>query len=340
MDAVRATVPLRIDLAGGTIDVWPLPLALPRPVVTVNAALALPSTVTARRRTDGGIVVRSIDRGEEARFASRAGLERSLAAGRPALGLLLRAVAVAGNEPSGLAIETRTTAPAGAGLGGSSALLVALLAALDALAGRARPAEALLGLAQEIETSVLAGPTGYQDYYPPLLGGCLALEGGIGGPRVERLPVDLEALSRRLRLVWTAAPHVSTGPNGAVLAAWLRGEPSAVEGLEGVRREAAAAREGFRRGDLEPALAAVLREGALRRKLAPGVDGPATRAVDRAARQAGALGTKILGAGGGGCVLVVLPEPTPAGFDDALAAGPGQPLPLALTAEGLRIEEA
>ena len=79
----------------------------------------------------------------------------------------------------------------------------------------------------------------------------------------------------------------------------------------------------------------------MRRRLAPGVATPTTEAVDAAARRAGATGTKILGAGGGGCVLVVLPDAALAPrVAEAVAAVEGCTLlPVRLVERGLqRIE--
>ena len=61
-------------------------------------------------------------------------------------------------------------------------------------------------------------------------------------------------------------------------------------------------------------------------------------ALDLAARHAGARGTKICGAGGGGCVLVVLEDEAAGPAVDALLAdGPWRPLPLRLTGTGLEL---
>jgi D-glycero-alpha-D-manno-heptose-7-phosphate kinase len=72
--------------------------------------------------------------------------------------------------------------------------------------------------------------------------------------------------------------------------------------------------------------------------MAPGVGTASIRALDEAVVSAGGLGTKICGAGGGGCVLILLPDAasSPA-VDAAIAAGPWEPLPLELTAAGLDV---
>src|SRR5205085_8475056 len=91
-------------------------------------------------------------------------------------------------------------------------------------------------------------------------------------------------------------------------------------------------------GDLDRALALVVAEGGVRRRMAPGVATPLLDAIDTAARAAGAVGTKVLGAGGGGSLLVVLKdEREPAGLARALSTGGAQSLPCRLVPEGLSI---
>ncbi len=329
-----AVAPVRIDLAGGTLDVWPLPLLLPPPVVTVNVALDLPCRAVARAREDGRIRLVSADGAREAVHPSRDALAEDLARGQAPLPLLGLA-ALNDGPASGLDLTTSARSPAGGGLGGSSALLVAILGALRTLDGAALDPPALARRAQEIETALLRGPTGYQDYLPALYGGCLAITGGIGGPRVASLPVDLAALGRRLRLVFTGAPHASGLTNWGVLRAYLDGEARTTEAVHEIAQVARDVAAALRAGDLDLALRLVVEEGRVRRRLAPGVATDATDAVEVAARAAGAIGTKILGAGGGGSVLVVVPEPTPEGLDEALQAGPGACYPVRLVSEGL-----
>ncbi|MDA1194723.1 MAG: hypothetical protein O2894_06020 [Planctomycetota bacterium] len=338
MRPVRARAPVRIDLAGGTLDIWPLGLCFPPGAVTVNAALDLPVEAEVRPAADETITLRSTDLACEAVYASRAELRRALDEGACELPLLGHAVlALAGR--GGLCLTTNADLPAGSGLGGSSALLAATLGALDCAYGGALDARALQALAQDVETSLLRTPTGYQDYFPPLLGGCLALERRVGGLDVHPVPVDLAALAERLRLVWTGEPHHSGLTNWGAVRAYLAGEPATVEALGRIACAARGVWEALAAADLDGALQAMLADGAARHAMAPGIATPTIDALDRAVRAAGALGTKICGAGGGGCVLVLLPAGSShSAIDRALEAGPGVVLPLRLTAEGLRLE--
>jgi D-glycero-alpha-D-manno-heptose-7-phosphate kinase len=122
--------------------------------------------------------------------------------------------------------------------------------------------------------------------------------------------------------------------------AYFDGERTTVAALREIAAISRALREALRRSDLDAALALVVEEGAVRRRMAPGVATPAIDALDAAARRAGALGTKICGAGGGGCVLVLLrDEREPEGLAAALAAGGGTPLPCRLVERGLETTE-
>jgi D-glycero-alpha-D-manno-heptose-7-phosphate kinase len=274
-----------------------------------------------------------------AEYADRETLRAELAGPTPRLPLLAIALEASGVE-GGVRVDVRATSPKGAGLGGSSALLVALLGALGHAAGQDHRARGLLKLAQDVETRLLRTPTGYQDYAPAVYGGCLALEGRPGGVVTEHLhDLDLARLGQRLRLVYTGEPHHSGITNWGIVRAFLEGREHAVQSLQAIAVNARVVREALRRGDLDAALEAAVEDGQLRKKMAPRISTPTLKALDAAARKAGALGSKILGAGGGGCLLVVLgPTSDPERVDAALAQGPGRVLPLSLTGEGLTLE--
>lgn len=336
MERLTTCVPLRLDFAGGTLDIWPLHLALAEPAVTVNVALDLPAEVQVEPLDGEAIRLASRDLGGEAHYADPAALRSALSNGSCPLPLLGHAALLAAPE-GGYALETSARSPKGAGLGGSSALLVAVIGALTAARGARQDLRTIQRMAQDVETALLRTPTGYQDYFPPLYGGLLALEGAPGGVRVETLAIDLGHLERRLRLLYTGEPHESGLTNWGVVRAYLDGETHTVDALEHLARISRAQRHAFRAEDLDAALALIVEDGAVRRTMAPGVATAEIDRLDAGAREAGALGTKICGAGGGGCVLVVLPDDAPvaAAVDGWLATSGAQQIPLQLVAEGL-----
>ena len=60
----HASAPTRVDLAGGTLDLWPLCHLLEAPAMTVNVALALRAEATVTARDDGIVEIRSVDLGQ------------------------------------------------------------------------------------------------------------------------------------------------------------------------------------------------------------------------------------------------------------------------------------
>src|SRR5438093_4681338 len=124
-ERVEALAPTRIDLAGGTIDLWPLFLLHGDPV-TVNAAIDLYPRSTIDTTGDGSVELVSVDRVRRARFASAAQLRASLKEAPAELEFPMRLAAhFLGQGKPGSAscrITTDCQAPAGSGLGGSSTL--------------------------------------------------------------------------------------------------------------------------------------------------------------------------------------------------------------------------
>src|SRR5436309_1263256 len=236
-ERVEARAPTRIDLAGGTIDLWPLFLLHDDPI-TVNAAIDLYARATIESTRDGSIELVSADRDSRARFASPARLRASLKQPSPELEFPARLAAhFLGGEGSphvSCRITTDCQAPAGSGLGGSSTLGIALAAALDRYVSRGLPPEGLLALTRSIETQVLRIPTGEQDYHPALRGGVLALHYTVEGTRVERLPVDGASMRERVVLVFTGVSRSSGISDGDMLKRHLDGDGEVRRALDSI----------------------------------------------------------------------------------------------------------
>ena len=300
MSEALATAPTRIDLAGGTADIWPLYLLADGPL-TVNAAINLHARCRATARRDGRLVVVSRDQ--------RCRVERSLRSpARPGERLELvariaRLLAPAG----GVNLVTDCSAPAGSGLGGSSALAVATASALCRIAGRRLRPTVLISLVRDIETQVLGVPAGEQDYYAAVHGGLQAIEWLPGGGRRERLDVDLRELRSRAVLCYSGASRSSGRSNWDMVRRRVEGERSANRGLEEVIRAARAMREALRAGDWRRAGEALETEMASRRRMSPLVAAGPVPGLLAAGKRAGAWGGKVCGAGGGGCLVFLAP---------------------------------
>ncbi len=330
---ITASAPARIDLAGGTLDLWPLHVLHPGSC-TVNVAI----NRRAGCRVSGGaaeFVVRSRDRGLEKRASGTAQL---LAEPHTALlGSLLEALEI--QEP--LEVEFWSEVPFGSGLGGSSALTVALMGALERWSPRELAGVDRVDFVRDVETRILGKPAGVQDYYPPLRGGAHAITFLPGQTTARRLPIDAVRWDRHLTLFDSGAAHSSGMNNWEILRRRLEGDRSVAERLEGVREAAASMAAALAESNFAAMGAALAREWQARRELAPVVSTPVIDGAVSAALGAGAWGAKACGAGGGGCVVVLSPQERTAAVRRALAAlSEGSVVPILVVDEGLTVRSS
>jgi D-glycero-alpha-D-manno-heptose-7-phosphate kinase len=323
---IRATAWCRVDLGGGTLDIWPIGAMHPGSV-TVNFAVGLPVTARLRTRASGYVIAETGGPRNEGDLATLAA--------DPATALPALVAAELGLPP--VEIRLDSASPRGAGLGGSSALTVALLAAGELVVdGRLRrSAEERARVARDLEARLMGLPTGMQDHLPGQLGGALAIEHRAGGERVRRLVVDLEALAARLVVAFTGQSHFSAGNNWAILRRRFEGDEETVARLEAIRAAAAALPAALESGDWPRVGSLVADEWEARRGLAPEVTTPELEAMLSRARELGAWGAKACGAGGGGSIAVLAPPERRQAIADALAAAGAVVLAAAPTARGL-----
>lgn len=318
----------RVDLAGGTLDIWPLGLLHPG-ARTVNVAIDLAATVRLRR-SSGAYVVRQ---GES---EVRAGSIEELAANPD--GALVAVVADAFGLPP-VEVELRSESPRGGGLGGSSALAIALIAAAEEELGlpRSQPHQKVR-LARDLEARLMHLPTGIQDHYPGLLGGALEILQAPGGERVRRLEVDLERLGDSLVVVYSGASHFSAGNNWQVVRRRLDGEAEVTGLFRGIAESAAELAPALEAGDLPRVGELMSREWSFRRRLAEGISTPLLESLVERALSLGAWGGKACGAGGGGCLAFLCPPERRSAVAQGLAELGGTVLAARPTGEPLKIE--
>jgi D-glycero-alpha-D-manno-heptose-7-phosphate kinase len=326
---VTSSAPTRIDLAGGTIDIWPLYLFHPG-AQTLNAAISLRAHARVEARDDGRIRLVSEDTGRAVVLddPARLGDDDTL----PLLGRLVHAFSA-----RSLTLTTRGESPAGAGIAGSSALNVAVCGALARWTGACLDEGALLERAKNVEAQVIHVPTGVQDYRPAMYGGIAAVELGVDGPRRVALDVDPRELERRLVLCYTGLPRNSGTNNWEITKRHIDGDRAVFDCFERIRDTAAAMRRSLERGDWDGVARALAEEWDNRRRLAPGVTTPEIEALIAAAARAGATAAKICGAGGGGCLVCLAPPDRTQAVAAALAAGGARLLPFAVETDGLRV---
>ena len=307
------SAPTRIDLAGGTIDIWPLYLFHPG-AQTLNAAISLRAVARLETRTDERIVIRS----EDTQRTVEAADWRELRHQRE---LRLLSLLASYFEARGITLTTSSQSPAGAGIAGSSALNVAVCAALAEWRREHYEPEALLQIAMNVEAQAINVPTGLQDYRPAMYGGIAALELEPDGIHRVPLDVDLNELQRRIVLCYTGEPHFSGTNNWEITKKHIDGDQHVFDCFERIRDTAAAMREALTRGDWDGVSRAIADEWLNRKRLAPGVTTPAIDDLIARAMAAGATAAKVCGAGGGGCLFCFGPPERREDIRAALAAG-------------------
>lgn len=301
MKAVRARAPTRIDLAGGTLDIPPLYL-FHEPALTVNVAIDVDAmaTITTSKR----LVIVSHDQNESATWD---GPELISWSEYPGLELVLRLVKSFGPKEN-LRVEVRSEAPAGSGLGGSSAIAIALTRALAEWCDVSLSTEELVDWAKAIETQTIKVPTGYQDYWGAVYGGVHAYEMGLNG-RVRAAPLGSAAfhreLERHLLLVYTGRPRFSGMNNWELFKRHIDGEPATIEFFERLKENALLMKEALESEDISRAAEALNRDWRTRRAMLPTMTtGEIERVIEEGSKH-GMLAARVCGAGGGGCVVLL-----------------------------------
>jgi D-glycero-alpha-D-manno-heptose-7-phosphate kinase len=332
---IESSAPTRVDLAGGTIDIWPLYLFHPG-AATVNFAISLRAHCRIETRDDDRIILESSDRkvAFETRLAALDDLARE-----ERLELISKLVHFF-KPKTGFHLTTTSEAPAGAGLGGSSALAIACIGALNRLAGDRYDERKFIVLVANIETTVIRVPAGLQDYYPAFYGSTSCIHFRPDGIDREALKVDESKLESRIVICYTGEPRMSGTNNWDITKRHIDGDPELFQLFEGIRDSAQAMRQALLADDWERVRSIMSAAYPNRKRLAPGVTTPQMEILVQKALANGAQAAKICGAGGGGCIAFLCAEGRKADVERALAAEHGaEVLDWKLAREGLIVSE-
>jgi len=325
---IISSAPTRIDLAGGTLDIWPLHLFFGN-APTLNAAIDLYATVEISPRKDKRIVLRSRDLNIADSFSSLSALPEN----HP-LELVIRMVKFFAPK-TGLEISTSCQAPQGSGIGGSSALSIALHGALNKFTGKKFNKQQMIEIARNIETQVIRVPAGCQDYFPAMYGGVRSVSPGFLGIDTETLPVKPKELTRHFVLCYTGKPRNSGINNWEVTKKALDGDKKVIRHLGTIRDCAVEMHQLLKKGRIAGIAPIFAREWQARKQLAPAITTPEMEKLIRAALKKGALAAKVCGAGGGGCVAFIVPPKKKQSIIDELNLQGGKVLPFQFISRGV-----
>lgn len=323
--------PTRIDLAGGTLDIWPLNLFFDH-ALTVNAAVSITVTATVSARTDGKIVLESKDQGTLVEFDNAGAIHHN-----HRLGLLSRIAERFIRDGRGYSAVTESSAPAGAGLAGSSALNIALCVAFSEATKQKLTSREIIETAKDLEAAQLRIPTGLQDYGAAVYGGVNAFHFPPGGMVRERLDGAAKWISENVVLFYSGASRSSGINNWEMFKRVTENHKPTVAKFARIAKLALLARDALKAGDYDSFASAVDAEWKTRKSLFPEISTPLIDRAITAGRRAGARSARICGAGGGGCFFLIAGPETREKVVSAVTAQGARHLPFHISRQGVGV---
>jgi D-glycero-alpha-D-manno-heptose-7-phosphate kinase len=315
ISTITQSAQCRIDLAGGTLDLWPLYLyfgELKLVNMAINTKAYCELKISPSKTLE--IWVESKDMNSKSRFDSLNELAASLT--KPTSLNPLRWVnrltwhflKSAGIKSGKIYVKTWSEAPPGSGLGGSSVLGVAVAKAFQ----KAYPTKlskepwAMQQTVRDLEAVEIEHPAGDQDYIPALFGGLLSVKLGPNHRSVKKIsPAVEDKIKSRIAILYTGKPHHSGINNWEIFRGYHEGDEGLKKLLKEIHQISATLSDDLEAKNTITFVELVNREWELRRKLGNSVDAPVLSEAWAWAQKLGAVARKGCGAGGGGSIFFI-----------------------------------
>lgn len=308
---IRAKAPLRLGLAGGGTDVSPYSELYGGAIL--NATISMYAYASIEPREDGRIVFHSVDRNLKAVYESKEELE--ITKDFELLeGVYNRIVKQFIKKPLSFELTTYVDAPSGSGLGSSSTLVVAIIGAFAEWLGLPLGEYDIAHLAYEIERIDLKMAGGKQDQYAATFGGFNFME-FYDNDRVIVNPLRIKSdiineLEMNLLLYYTGTSRLSSNIIEAQVKNVKEKKEKSVEAMHKLKEQAILMKEAILKGRLNE-IGEILDFGwQYKKQMADGITNPVIEEIYQEAKNAGAIGGKISGAGGGGFMMFYCPKNT------------------------------
>jgi len=300
---------VRVDLLGGTIDLVPINVVL-RDTVTLNLATSLKAKVLIETIDEDVVEIVSKDYDSKNTFLSKDFIPANYDGDH--FGPLSFVCQILGhfNVTTKVRVTLESGSPPGAGLGGSSSMGVTLYKALTKYTKTEFDRLRAITTVQNIEAKILnKGPCGYQDYYPALYGGVLALVPTDSKIEVEQLYNEdfKDFLEKRLTLIYSGNLRLSAINNWEVYKDFFDNKNGVREGLQKIASLCKEAHQCLKDGEFEKFLSLISQEGEQREKLFSNIVTDDMRSLYNELGDT-ASGMKVCGAGGGGCFIITHKE--------------------------------
>lgn len=295
---VIAKSPTRVDLAGGTLDLWPL-FDFLGGAHTINAAIDI-YTQAELTKLNGSEITIEI---ENTKFKKTFKDLKSLFKDKSPKLDFIRPQLEYWNPAFGFHLKTSSQSPVGGGLGGSSSLTISIIAAFSEMMEQRLTTHEMVRLAHNIEAQILKTPTGTQDYIPPIEGGVNLIHYGYDDFKINKLYIPSEIFNKHFLLVYTGKPHHSGLNNWQVLKKAVEGDKKTMKCLMGLKETSLELLEQIEKKDWN-FKKVFQNEYKWRSQISKSFSSPEIRRLEKLALKNGALAIKICGAGGGGSVIV------------------------------------
>lgn len=332
---VRARVPLRISFAGGTTDM-PFYYRQHKGAVLVSTINRY-ALASLRQQDDGHIHIRSVDFGVTVKYRvdEEPAYDGVLDLAKAATRRLFHQT-----NSRGMDLFLQSDAPAGSGLGGSAAMTVAVLGAIAHAFGVRLDSYELAELAYTVERVDLRINGGKQDQYASVFGGFNLIEFSQDGVVVNPLRIPLHILNDlecHLLLCYTGKTRASAGLIDRQEQFYRQGRAETIEGLHALRQLAYDMKDALLLGKLDLFAEALDYAWASKLKVNPEITDSYINEMYEEARKAGALSGKLLGAGGGGYLLLFCRVEKQRAVRERLEHLGGQFAEFSFINEGLRV---
>jgi D-glycero-alpha-D-manno-heptose-7-phosphate kinase len=301
---IRSKAPLRVSFAGGGTDVPPFP--------ETEGGCVLSATINKyafgalRPRDNGQIRIESLDFGLTIECDTQTELtyDGKLDMAKAAIRNL------GGQSPTGFDLFLHTDAPPGSGLGSSSSLMVAMVGLLRDFKGLSLTNYEIAELAYALERNELGIKGGFQDQYAASFGGFNFIEFLDKQVVVNPLRISqdtINELEHNLLLCFTGTTRVSDSIISDQTRRYERSEIDTVSGLRSQKQLAVEMKKSLLHGRLDDFGDLLNSAWEFKKKMSPKISNPMIDQLYSEAKMAGALGGKIMGAGGGGFMLFYCP---------------------------------
>jgi len=316
------TAQCRIDLSGGTLDLWPLYLyvgGLELVNMAINVSAKVEVNRSKRKKSEPQFEVKSLDLNAHRTYRTFEELQDSLlfSSSENPLRWINRVICdVYRNQKASdkISVVCSSQAPPGSGLGGSSVLGVALIQALLKSCGehKAKGPEYLWKLQERVrnlEAIEIERPAGDQDYLPALFGGLNVIHLDSNLRKVEKLsPTVAKKIQKRIAILYTGKPHHSGINNWSIFKSFHDGDLKVKKTLLEISKVSKQLSAHLRKGKIDQLDSLLNQEWELRRTLSPLVDAPVLQESWTFAQKLGATARKGCGAAGGGCIFFYFPN--------------------------------